>query len=89
MIIEINETVKRTVEIEFPHYTTDGLHFFKFKNEHNCTQVAVRDLTGLCMAEIYTEDCFPKDWMLLEKVTEKEFNDKFNNVIKILIDGNK
>ena len=89
MKLTINETVTREIEIEFPLFTTDGLHFFKFKNEHNCTQVAVLYLTGLCTIERYMESCFPKDWMLLEKVTEKEFNDKFNKTIKILIDGNK
>jgi hypothetical protein len=39
--------------------------------------------------KVETSVIFPKVWMLFDKITEKEFNDKFNETIKILIDGNK
>lgn len=87
MIIEIDEIVKKEIQIEFPHYTTDGLHFYKFKDEHNCTQVVGSKIIGGFKVE--TSVNFPKVWMLFDKITEKEFNDKFNETIKILIDGNK
>lgn len=87
MIIEIDEIVKKEIQIEFPHYTTDGLHFYKFKNEHSCTQVVGSKIIG--GFKIETSVKFPTGWMLLAKITEQEFYDKFNETIKILIDGNK
>lgn len=87
MIIEIDEIVKKEIQIEFPHYTTDGLHFYKFKNEHSCTQVVGSKLIGGFKVETHIH--FTNRWMLLNKITEKEFNDKFNETIKILIDGTK
>ena len=78
--IEITKTVTETITVEFPLYTTDGLHYFRF-DDNGCICIKMHELSTFSIEE-YNNKCYSESWMLLDKISEQEFYQVFDKVME-------
>ena len=81
MKISFKETIEKEIEIEFPYYSKSTCHFFKVISENESMTVCYLDKYE-CSIE---RKCYVTPMSLTsEPSNEKEFNDAFNKVSKLL-----
>ena len=85
MKLKIAEETFKEIEIELPYYTTNGLHFFKFDKNQDCICVCKKYENGFII-EKHPKSQTPEQWYLLHQITKEEFDEKFNEVLKIIQD---
>lgn len=84
MKITKTTTVKEEIEVTFPHYSKDNVcHWYKAISEdkmikifHGSNDYCTVDFTEYNIWSAFDEKCV--------KITEKEFNDKFFDVVAIM-----
>ena len=81
MKLKIEEKTFKEIEIELPHYTTNGIHFFKFDDNENCTSIYKSNSNEFEISK-RTRKMTPDSWWLYPQTTEE----KFNEVLKIIQD---
>ena len=69
--IEITKTVTEQITVNFPLYTTDGLHYYCFY-DGGCIAVKNNKYVGFSIEQFF-ERIYPDSWLLLTQITEQEF----------------
>lgn len=83
MKLEITTKKTTEIEIEFPYYTKiEGIYMFKFLSENDCIEIDY----GVSEISISIKNYYHIDFLLEEKITAKEFNSKFTEVLKTIND---
>ena len=85
MKLKIKETTEKQIDIEFPYHTSNGLHFFKFDENENCT-VVYKSKFNSNEFEISkrTKRLTPDDWWLCPQITKEEFDAEYNKVLELI-----
>lgn len=70
------------IDVTFPFFTSNGFTYCKFYSEND----AVTLNSGFDKKSFHIEKHFgfPESWMLFPQITEKEFNEKLNEVKKLI-----
>ena len=76
MKLTIEHKMQTEIDIEFPYFTTTGIHSFCFIDEHKCIQVTLGQYTA---PSIDTHSYYPQSWLLEQKCTQKEFQKHYEN----------
>ena len=69
--IKITKTVTEQITVNFPLYTTDGLHYYCF-NDNACIAIKNSKIVGFAI-EQFIEGNYPYSWLSLTQITEQEF----------------
>ena len=85
MKLKIEEQVTREIDVEFPLFTTDGLHYYKFENENNCTEAMRSNFTEGYVIRKHIKGAFPQTWMLNEAINEEQYNRAYERALDAII----
>jgi hypothetical protein len=83
--VTLNREEVRELEISFPYYVKDDGLYCKFFNRSVAIWVSEY---GFKSAIEYSNGAVPESWIAFQPITEREFNEQFNEVMTALIDIN-
>ena len=87
MKLKIAEETFKEIEIELPYYASDGITFVRADKELDGTAIGLicHHFKAIDVAKAEKGRIFDS-WLLYPKITKEEFDEKFNEVLKIIQD---
>ena len=85
MKIKVKKTTETEIEVKLPHYTTSGVHSFRFDENQNCICVYIGSKNCFEIQKLPKEQT-PEEWYLEKQITKEEFEAKFNEALKLIQD---
>lgn len=80
MKLKIEKKVVEEIDITFPYFTSNRVHFFMFTEDGTCLQVSEYAQS----IQIHQKDAFPMSWMLHEEVSKEDFREEYRKVARTL-----
>ena len=80
MKLKIEKTVVEEIEVEYPYFTSNTVHFYMFSEAGTCFQISEYSQS----MQIHQKDAFPMSWMLHEEVSKEDFREEYRKVAKVL-----
>ena len=87
MKLKIEEKIIKEIEIELPYYASDGITFVRADKDIDGTAIGLicHHFKAIDVAKV-EKGRIMDSWILYPKITKEEFDEKFNEVIKIIQD---
>ena len=87
MKLKIVEKTFNEIEIEFPFYASDGITFVRADKELDGTAIGLtcHHFKAIDVAKV-EKGRIMNSWLLYPEITKEEFDEKFNEVLKIIQD---
>ena len=87
MKLKIAEETFKEIEIELPFYASDGITFVRADKEIDGTAIGLicHHFKSIDVAKA-EKGRIINSWLLYPKITKEEFDEKFNEVLKIIQD---
>ena len=78
MKLKIEKTVVEEIEVEYPYFTSNRVHYFMFAEDGTCLQVSEYAQS----VQVHQKDAFPMSWMLHEKISEEDFREEHQKMVE-------
>ena len=87
MKLKIAEETFKEIEIELPFYASDGITFVRADKEIDGTAIGLicHHFKSIDVAKV-EKGRIMDSWLLYPKITKEEFDEKFNEVLKLIQD---
>ena len=85
MKLKIAEETFKEIEIELPFYASDGITYIRADKEINGTAIGLicHHFEAIDVSKI-EKGRIMNSWLLYPEITKEEFDEKFNEVLKII-----
>ncbi len=80
MKLKIEKTVVEEIEVEYPYFTSNKVHFYMFSEAGTCFQISEYSQS----MQVHQKDAFPMSWMLHEKISEEDFREEHRKLVETL-----
>lgn len=79
--IELKETVKKEIEIEFPYFSKSSIYYYKIMQNDKMIRICCFGGNQIESFDFWSNNAFPDESV---EITAKEFDAKFDEIVTLI-----